>query len=569
MQLIEKLLESVLKQTITRIYPDFSDWSKLFIQRTNDPQFGDFQTNFAMINSKVFGKQPKIIAEEIKNSVCDPIIEKVEIAGPGFINIFLKNEAVCEIIKNSDAAGWDFSFIDRSGDIIIDYSAPNIAKQMHIGHLRSTVIGDSLKRIFRFMGFSVIGDNHIGDWGTPFGKLIVGFRKWLDSAAYEANPIEELERLYVLFAQKEEEDPELGDLARLELTKLQSGDPDNRKLWKEFVDISIKEYNKLYDRMDISFDTWHGESFYHDMNSKTLEILQEKELAVESEGALCVFFDESENLPPFIVRKKDGGFNYATSDLSSVFYRMQNHELNRVIYVTDDRQQGHFKQLFATAKKLGFNLPLEHVYFGVMRFADGIFATRKGNAIKLEHLIDESVRRALEIIEEKNPSLPETEKKAIAEVVGIGAVKYSDLSQNRISTIIFEWDKVLNFEGNTAPYLQYTYARIKAIKRKADEAGKTISDEKIILGTDIERGLAMQLLAFPQALIKASENFRPNILADYLFELAQKFNNFYNSLSVLKEEDSILKSRLSLSLKTAEVLKSGLNLLGIKTVERM
>jgi len=419
------------------------------------------------------------------------------------------------------------------------------------------------------MGFSVIGDNHIGDWGTPFGKLIVGFRKWLDSAAYEANPIEELERLYVLFAQKEEEDPELGDLARLELTKLQSGDPDNRKLWKEFVDISIKEYNKLYDRMDISFDTWHGESFYHDMNSKTLEILQEKELAVESEGALCVFFDESENLPPFIVRKKDGGFNYATSDLSSVFYRMQNHELNRVIYVTDDRQQGHFKQLFATAKKLGFNLPLEHVYFGVMRFADGIFATRKGNAIKLEHLIDESVRRALEIIEEKNPSLPETEKKAIAEVVGIGAVKYSDLSQNRISTIIFEWDKVLNFEGNTAPYLQYTYARIKAIKRKADEAGKTISDEKIILGTDIERGLAMQLLAFPQALIKASENFRPNILADYLFELAQKFNNFYNSLSVLKEEDSILKSRLSLSLKTAEVLKSGLNLLGIKTVERM
>ncbi len=441
---------------------------------------------------------------------------------------------------------------------------------MHIGHLRSTVLGDSLVRIYRWLGYQVIGDNHLGDWGTQFGKLIVAYRRWLNREAYEKDAIGELERLYVLFAQAAESDPSLEEEARAELKKLQDGDPENRKLWQEFIRLSMAEYDRIYTRLGIRFDTAYGESFYHDRMPDIISLLVERGLAKESDGALCVFFDEKEGLHPCIVRKQDGAFLYATSDLACLKFRREHYRLNRVIYVTDERQQPHFKQIFRIARMLGWNEPLDHVWFGIMRFGDEAFSTRKGNVIKLDDLLNEAVRRARRIIEEKNPDLPEEEKGKVAEMVGIGAVKYADLSQNRISPVSFEWDKALSFDGNTAPYLQYTYARIRSIARKAEEQGRFVDPSPhIIMGTPIERRLAVHLLGFPTAILKAAEGYKPNLIADYLFELGQRFNTFYNSTPVLKEDDAIMQSRLALCLRTAWVIKEGLMLLGIEAPERM
>lgn len=465
---------------------------------------------------------------------------------------------------------FEFSELNTKGDVIIDYSSPNIAKRMHIGHLRSTIIGDAVKRLYNFLGYHTVADNHIGDWGTQFGKLIIGYRKWLDKEAYERNPIEELERVYVEFAKESENDPHLDDMAREELKKLQDGDKENYALWQEFIKVSLEEYNKLYKRMDISFDTYYGESFYHNMMPSVLDELVEKGLAVEDQGAKVVFFDEKDNIHPCIVQKKDGAFLYSTSDIATVKFRKENYDINRLIYLTDERQQDHFKQFFKITEMLGWDIEKVHIWFGIMRFAEGVFSTRKGNVIRLEQLLDEGKKRAYQVIEEKNPSLSEEEKNNIAEVVGVGAIKYADLSQNRQSPIIFEWDKVLSFEGNTAPYLQYSYARIQSIKKKAEEMGKVLTaDTKIVVKDKIERNLVTFLTLFPTMVLKAGETYKPNLLTDYLFDLAKKFNTFYNACPILNQEDEVLYSRLLIASKTAEVLKQGLDLLGIKTVERM
>ena len=571
MELITEIIKNYFKNIISEIAPDFSEWDKLFIQRASSEKFGDFQTNFAMVSAKFFKKSPRDIANMIlETTISHPAIEKLEIAGPGFINIFINRDFLGDYIKENLKTSYDFSFLEKKGDVIIDYSSPNIAKPMHIGHLRSTVIGDSLKRIYRFLGYNAIGDNHLGDWGTQFGKLIVGYRMWLDKEHYEKEPIAELERIYVKFENEASKDETLLEKARAELKKLQDGDEENRKLWQEFIDVSLKEYNKLYERMGISFDTYYGESFYHDMMEDIVKLLLEKGIAKEDEGALVVFFDENENLYPAIVRKKDGAFLYATSDLACIKFRKEKYDVNRIIYVTDERQQTHFKQVFKIAEMLGWNLPLVHVPFGLMRFADGVFSTRKGNVIKLVDLLDEAVLRAYDIVNEKNPSLADEEKKEIAEKVGIGAVKYADLSQNRITNVIFDWDKMLSFEGNTAPYLQYTYARIQSLKRKAEDMSKKIDENaKIYINNDTEKSLAIAITQFPNSVLKAAEGYKPNLIADYIFDLAQKYNTFYNSLQILKEDDKILYSRLLLSHIAGETIKSGLNLLGIDVVNRM
>lgn len=568
---IEKYIEEVFMTAIHKLYPD-KELKPIEISIATNEKFGDFQTNFAMMNSKIIGGNPRKIAEEIVAEIgtSNHLIEKLEIAGPGFINIFLKDEYLGEYVSKMTTEKFEYTELNTKGDVIIDYSSPNIAKRMHIGHLRSTIIGDAVKRLYNFLGYHTVADNHIGDWGTQFGKLIIGYRKWLDKEAYEKNPIEELERVYVEFSKESENDPSLDDLAREELKKLQDGDKENYALWQEFIKVSLDEYNKLYNRMGITFDTYYGESFYHNMMPSVLDELVEKGLAVEDQGAKVVFFDEKDNLHPCIVQKKDGAFLYSTSDIATVKFRKENYDINRLIYLTDERQQDHFKQFFKITEMLGWDIEKIHIWFGIMRFADGVFSTRKGNVIRLEQLLDEGKKRALEVIEEKNPSLSDEEKNNIAEVVGVGAIKYADLSQNRQSPIIFEWDKVLSFEGNTAPYLQYSYARIQSIKKKAEEMGKVItSDTKIVIKDKIERNLVTFLTLFPTMVLKAGETYKPNLLTDYLFDLAKKFNTFYNACPILNQEDEVLLSRLLIADRTAEILRQGLDLLGIKTVDRM
>ena len=556
MLIIDREIAKIFENTIKKLYSE-KETKKVEVSVATNEKFGDFQTNFAMMNSKIIGKNPRVIAQEVLDNLEENnVIEKLEIAGPGFINIFLKSEYLGELLKKSRTEEYDFSFLNREGDVIIDYSSPNIAKRMHIGHLRSTIIGDSIRRIYKYLGYHIVADNHIGDWGTQFGKLIIGYRRWLNKEAYKENPIEELERVYVEFSKLSETEPELEEEARLELKKLQDGDAENFALWKEFIKVSLDEYDKLYKRLGVHFDTYYGESFYHPIMQGVVEELVEKKLAVEDDGAKVVFFPEEDNLFPCIVQKKDGAFLYSTSDIATIKFRRETYNINKLIYLTDERQQDHFKQFFRITDMLGWNVEKHHIWFGIMRFADGVFSTRKGNVIRLEQLLDEGKKRAYEIVQEKNPSLSEEEKDKIAEIVGVGAIKYADLSQNRQSPIIFEWDKILTFEGNTAPYLQYSYARIQSILRKAESEGKNVDYSKEIKIEDkLERALADHITAFPMAVLKASETFKPNIIADYLFELSKKFNSFYNSCPILNQEDEILYSRALIAKITGDLLR--------------
>ena len=574
MELLTIKLKKLFSENINNIFgADYAE--KIDIQNSTKKEFGDFQTNFAMVSSKLIGKNPREIASTlVENFSENDIIQKLEIAGPGFINIYLKNGFLNEEIKKVENEKYDFSFLNTDKTVIIDYSSPNIAKRMHIGHLRSTIIGDSIKRILQFLGFHTLADNHIGDWGTQFGKLIVAYKNWLDKKAYEKDPIGELEKIYVKFSDEAKINPALEDEAREELKKLQLGDKNNQKLWKEFIDISLKEYNKVYDRLNVNFDYYFGESFYNDMMPSVLEELKQKGIAKEDQGALVVFF-ENNRLPPAIVQKKDGSFLYTTSDLATMKFRKDDLKVDEAVYLTDDRQQNHFKQVFEIGRMLGelYNYKKTHIVFGIMRLGNGIiFSSRSGNTIRLVDLLDEAKAQVKKVIDEKNPDIPEDEKDKIAEIVGSGAIKYFDLSQNRTSDITFTWDKVLSFEGNTGPYLQYTYVRIMSIFRKLKEENIEVKNNDIISDdmNGIERELAVELLRFPQAVVKSYENYRPNIIADYLFDTAKLFNNFYNSSSILKEEDKkVMDARILLARKTAFVLKEGLSLLGINTVNRM
>ncbi|WP_299574850.1 arginine--tRNA ligase, partial [uncultured Leptotrichia sp.] len=541
MELLTIKLKKLFSENINNIFgADYTE--KVDIQNSTKREFGDFQTNFAMVSSKLIGKNPREIASTlVDNFKENDIIEKLEIAGPGFINIYLKNNFLNEELKKVENEKYDFSFLNTDKTIIIDYSSPNIAKRMHIGHLRSTIIGDSIKRTLQFLGFHTLADNHIGDWGTQFGKLIVAYKNWLNKKSYEEDPIGELERIYVQFSDEAKKNPALEDEAREELKKLQLGDEENQKLWKEFIDISLKEYNKIYDRLGVNFDYYYGESFYNDMMPAVLEELKEKGIAREDQGALVVFF-ENDKLPPAIVQKKDGSFLYTTSDLATMKFRKDELNVDEAVYLTDDRQQNHFKQVFEIGEMLGepYNYKKTHVVFGIMRFGDGmIFSSRSGNIIRLVDLLDEAKTQVKKVIDEKNPNIPEEEKEKIAEIVGSGAIKYFDLSQNRTSDITFTWDKVLSFEGNTGPYLQYTYVRIMSIFRKLKEENINVENKDIILENmnGVERELAVELLRFPQTVVKSYESYRPNIIADYLFDIAKLFNNFYNSSSILKEEN--------------------------------
>lgn len=568
----EERLSTWTAETMQSVFGIEESGVKLGVSPTQNEKFGDYQCNAAMELAKVLKKAPRQIAQDFAEAAKLPdFVEKIEIAGPGFINFFLSNAALAEHIQsleNDPHLG-----VEQAGQgktVVIDYSSPNVAKPMHIGHIRSTVIGNAIDRIYRFLGYNVIADNHLGDWGTQFGLMMVGFRSFVDEEALAAAPVEELERVYVASYNKSKEDPTWRDKAKAELVKLQQGDAENLALWKQFIELSIKEFDTIYNRLGVKFDLYRGESFYNDQLPKMIQTLEEKGLAVESDGALIVDL-EADGMPICIVRKSDGGYNYATTDLATVQSRIEEFDPERIIYVTDERQQLHFKQFFTIAKKLGMDTPLVHVWFGLMRLPEATFSTREGNVIKLAALLDEAEARALIMVKSSSPDMPEAQQKDLARAIGIGAIKYTDLSQNPQSLVTFTWEKALNMEGNSAPYLQYAYARISSVYDKfhAKYPDAQLADHPIRIDHPLERRIAIKLSRFPAAIHAAAENYRPNILADYLYDLAQIYSSFYQNVPFLKADEGVRESRIRLCRTTAATLRQGLDLLGIETPERI
>ncbi|MGB9688081.1 arginine--tRNA ligase [Thermogutta sp.] len=655
MNILEEL-RARFRPVLARLISDPESYLKL-IRPTQDERLGDYQADLAMPLAKALRKKPREIAEEIVAALdVSDMAQPPEIAGPGFINFRLRDEYLGKCLQALlEDPRLGVPPVEKAETIIIDYSAPNVAKPMHVGHIRSTVIGDAIYRTLRFVGHHVISDNHIGDWGTQFGMIIYGYRHFLDEEAYKKNPVAELARLYRLVRQlidyqeavqkiadlesrlqtKEQElarangshtspaalkkeekkrrglqeeikelreeleelqrkrtaveaDPVLYEWAKAhpdieqevlrETAKLHAGDEENLRLWREFLPHSLDEMNRIYRRLGIRFDYTLGESFYHDRLGSLVEELLQKGLARESEGAICIFFPDIET--PMIIRKQDGAFLYATTDLATLRYRMETWNPDAILYVVDFRQSLHFRQLFAAARMMGYDkVKLVHVSFGTVLGEDGRpFKTREGDVVGLESLLDEAVRRAYQIVcanddaKPTGPELSEEERRRIAEVVGIGALKYADLSQNRTSDYVFSYDKMLAMTGNTGTYMQYAYARIQNIFAKGgvDVTMLRELDGPIHLKHPAERALGQEILRFPEAIQLVLEDYRPNQLTGYLFSLANRFSTFYESCPVLQAADSEERqSRLLLCDLTARVIRQGLELLGIEVVNRM
>ena len=545
------------------------------VHPTANPRFGDYQANGVMAAAKARKMNPRELAQKV-TARFDPaeIPATWEIAGPGFINFRLDPAWLGRTIL---AAALDerlgLELTTRPETMVVDFSAPNASKAMHVGHIRSTIIGDALARMLRFLGHQVITDNHIGDWGTPFGMLIVGYRTILDRAAYERDPLAELERIYKIVQAQTKSDPAVAAQAREAIVKLQKGDPENLALWQEFMAVSRQSLDRMYARLNVQFDQWLGESFYEPLLPAVVQELQEKGLAQFSEGALCIFDEDNPELAgtPFLIQKQDGAFLYATTDLATIKYRTETFHPDRIIYVVDSRQQLHFKQLFAAARRWGYAIALEHVGFGTILGDDGKpIKTREGEPIKLEALLDEAEERARVIAHDKNPDLSPEELARIARVVGIGAVKYADLLQNRTADYRFSWDKMLALDGNTAPYLQYVYARIRSIFRKGNlENWQPALEMEVRLLAPEEQDLAKQMIRWGDTLLEVERTYKPNILAAFLYDLATKFNLFYQAHPVLKAPEEFRPTRLLLCDLTARYIRKGLELLGIETLEAM
>jgi arginyl-tRNA synthetase len=556
--------------------------------QASDPRFGDFQANGLMALAKLRAVSPRSLAEQVVQS-----LEKDEewrettieafVSGPGFITFKLSDVFLLRWLntfKDEECLkrGAGERFLGKK--IVIDYSSPNTAKQMHVGHLRSMIIGESIQRLLKFCGAEVIRDNHIGDWGTQFGILLLMVkRRSLDLQNASSDVLESLEALYkegVVLTQKH---PDLLEEARAELMCLQQGDHENVALWQKINEVSYRAFEEIYDEMDVHFDYVLGESFYRDQVDRVCRELQESNIAELSDGALVVWHKEHPRFckQAFLVRKRDGASNYATTDLAALLYRVEHFHADEIIYVTDGRQQDHFQQLFLTteawfaAKTYGLPV-LKHVWFGTILGEDGkAIKTRSGEPIRLRALMDEAKSRAYDIVSGKNPALAEDEKRSIAQVVGLGAMRYADLSQNRTHDYIFSWKKLLSFEGNTAPYILYAVARIHAIFRKLElhitqEIATTVIRS---LGTSEERSLAKKLTLFPCALEQVIEDLRPHFLCTYLYELTEAFSSFYNANRVIGEAPDVMMRRLVLCSRTLLILRQGLYLLGLETLEKM
>ncbi len=625
------------------------------IRPAQDARFGDYQANCAMPLGNLVKKPPRSVANDLINSVdLSGIADKVEVAGPGYINITLDNTAIDAALQRAlaDPDRLGIEPVDSPRKFVIDFSSPNVAKPMHVGHIRSTVIGDSLTRVLRFLGHAVITDNHLGDWGTQFGMIIHGYRNFLDRERWDSSPVDELSRIYrvvrtlidhhettkqlpeaeALLARQEAalarlsvcgeaatekqrqkdvrnltskiaaqrelidnlkrtvEDvgssPELallagthadiGEQVLRETARLHEGDTENRRLWEEFMRHGLAEIERVYQRLDVRFDHQFGESFYNDSLTDVVDQLQKSGLARESEGALCVFL-ENQNAP-MIVRKRDGAFLYATTDLATIRHRIESWNPDAILYVVDFRQGEHFEKLFEVARLWGFNdVEYRHVSFGTVMGEDGRpFKTRSGDTVGLEPLLDEAEQRAMSVVSELDDQKPEPEfdeaqRREIARIVGIGALKYADLSQNRSSDYTFSYDKMVSLRGNTATYLQYGYARVNGIFRRGDVDVEKLRSHPVSFEfiEEVERQLAVHLSRFGEALGDVAHDYRPNLLASYLFDLTRLFFVFFEKCPVLKADEPLRRSRLQLCDLTARTIRLGLSLLGIGVVERM
>ena len=574
---IERFLDDVASTAIERA---LGTRAPAILRPTNDPKNGDYQVNGVMPLAKQQKKNPRELAEPVAAALREhPAIAKAEVAGPGFVNVTLSPTFIGDTLKAALADARDgVPTTDTKHRVIVDYSSPNIAKQMHVGHLRSTILGHAICELLSFVGHDVIRDNHIGDWGTQYGLLIAEVRS--HELNVDSLGIAELEEIYQRASQRAKDDPAFADQARAELAKLQKGDAENRALWDRFVAVTRVELEKMYARMGIRFDHWLGESAYDAMLEGVAKDLEARGLARRDQGALCIFFGDDvwEGAPdklrkqkePYIVQKKDGAFLYATSDLACIQYRRDHFHVDRAIYVVDARQSLHFEELFAVARKLGHTMGLVHVGFGTIVGTDGkSLSTRKGGTPSLAALLDEGERRALELMKETEVDLPEHELAVVAKAVGSGAVKYADLRQNRLSDYQLDWSKMIALTGNCGVYIQYAAARAGAIFRKGEIDERTLAPSSILLEAPQEISLARTLLKFPDVVHAAAETYQPHLLTDHLYAVAGELSSFYEACPVLKSEGATRESRLALVALAGRQLRRGLRSIGVDVIERM
>ncbi|EQA05836.1 arginine--tRNA ligase [Glaesserella parasuis 12939] len=548
------------------------------VRQSGKVQFGDYQANGIMGAAKKLGLNPREFAQKVVDNVdLNGIAEKLEIAGPGFINIFLAPTWLAQQTENAFSGDKLGINLNQAQTVVVDYSSPNVAKEMHVGHLRSTIIGDSVVRALEFLGNKVIRANHVGDWGTQFGMLIAYLEKMENEHASEME-LSDLESFYRAAKEHYDSDEVFAEKARNYVVKLQSGDDYCRTMWKKLVNITMQQNQHNYNRLNVTLteNDVMGESLYNPMLPEIVADLKAQGLAVEDDGALVVFLDEFKNKDGdpmgVIVQKKDGGFLYTTTDIAAAKYRYETLKADRALVFSDTRQSQHMQQAWLITRKAGYvpdSFSLEHHNFGMMLGKDGKpFKTRTGGTVKLADLLDEAVERAEKLIAEKNPDLTASEKQAVVEAVAIGAVKYSDLSKNRTTDYVFDWDNMLSFEGNTAPYMQYAYTRVRSIFSRAGIDPNSLTGN-IVLTDEKERNLVIKLLQFEEAVTVVAKDGTPHVLCQYLYELAGIFSSFYEAYPILNAEESIKQSRLKLAHLTAKTLKQGLDLLGIKTVEKM
>ena len=552
--------------------------SDLHLDKTKTLEHGHFATNICMMLSGQYGN-PRTIAEKIADELRkDSLFTQVDIAGPGFINLFVEQNFYSTILGEMVGDLDDYlneelpTANSKLQTVVIDYSHPNIAKPMGVHHLLSTVIGDSIKKIYKKRGYKVIADNFIGDMGTQFGKLIHAVKNWGDLEEIEKDPIPALQKLYVQYHIEADKDVEMDDEARAEYKKFEDGDKESRKLWEKIVKWSLMEIQPIYDRLGIEFDEMNGESFYEDKMQPILDEGRESGIIVDGEGGAWIIKpDDPLNDVPAVVRKSDGATLYITRDMARIQHWEKEWHPDLMVNVVDTAQEFHFRKLFEAAKKLDLTSATNvHVKFGRMSFKDGSMSTRKGNIILLNELLDEAEKRSLNLINEKGVDMSDNEKKELARIMGIGAVKYSILHQNRISNMTFDWDQILSLDGNSAPYLMYTVARAKSILRKADLDLRDSKDYELVLSDKAETKVVLDLLQYSESLVRATEEFKPNHIANFLYNLAQNFNTFYNALPVLKEEDeSLKKSRLLIIGSVITVMEDAFKLLGLEVPEKM
>ena len=575
---IQSILSEKIKQAMIAAGADAQ--CEALVRQSGKVQFGDYQANGIMPAAKKLGLNPREFAQNVLDKAdLQDIAEKTEIAGPGFINIFLKNTWLAENINRAVQDPKLGVHNPEKQTVVVDYSSPNVAKEMHVGHLRSTIIGDAVVRTLEFLGNHVIRANHVGDWGTQFGMLIAYLEKMENEHASEME-LSDLEAFYRAAKKHYDEDPVFAEKARNYVVKLQSGDEYCRTMWQKLVKITMQQNQHNYDRLNVTLTDKDvmGESLYNPMLPSIVEDLKKQGLAVEDDGALVVYLDEFKNKDGdpmgVIVQKKDGGFLYTTTDIAAAKYRYETLKAHRALVFSDTRQSQHMQQAWLITRKAGYvpdSFQLEHKNFGMMLGKDGKpFKTRSGDTVKLADLLDEAIERAGVLISQKSTALSDQEKADVIEAVGIGSVKYADLSKNRTTDYVFDWDNMLSFEGNTAPYMQYAYTRIRSIFNRSQIALSEVEQAQLSITDEKERALAIKLLQFEEAVQVVGKDGTPHVLCAYLYELAGAFSSFYEHCPILNNDDQQVKlSRLKLALLTERTLKQGLDLLGIKTVEKM